>query len=51
VRDNGRGFDAQQAGGGHGLASMRARAERLGGRLEFLSNAAGAALLLRVPLR
>ncbi len=50
VRDNGRGFDPQQAGGGHGLASMRSRAARLGGRLEFIANGGGAALRLRVPL-
>ncbi len=40
IVDNGRGFDPQavRGKGGMGLASMRERVERLGGRLEILSS-------------
>ncbi len=39
VQDNGCGFAPPSAsGGGHGLTNMRARAERLGGRLQFSSS-------------
>ncbi|HEY0347228.1 MAG TPA: two-component regulator propeller domain-containing protein, partial [Pyrinomonadaceae bacterium] len=37
LRDNGRGFDVQSQSRGHGLMSMRARAEGLGGKLEIVS--------------
>jgi signal transduction histidine kinase len=38
IQDNGRGFDATQTrDGGHGLANMRARAERLGANLRVAS--------------
>ncbi len=38
VQDNGRGFAVTgSSGGGHGLGNMRARAERLGGKLQFSS--------------
>jgi ligand-binding sensor domain-containing protein/signal transduction histidine kinase len=52
VADDGRGFDATSAGVGHGLASMRRRAESIGGALEIVSGAGhGAAVTLRAPLR
>jgi signal transduction histidine kinase len=39
VQDNGRGFAVTgSSGGGHGLGNMRARADRLGGRLQFSSS-------------
>jgi ligand-binding sensor domain-containing protein/two-component sensor histidine kinase len=50
MRDNGRGFDPRQACGGNGLRSMRSRAARLGGTLEFVSNGRGGAVVLRIPL-
>jgi hypothetical protein len=50
VRDNGRGFDPAHAAG-LGLSSMRARAGKLGGRVEFPSGQTGGALLLHVPLK
>lgn len=48
VQDNGGGFSPPSAtGGGHGLANMRARAERLGGKLQFSSSpGAGTKLIL-----
>jgi signal transduction histidine kinase/ligand-binding sensor domain-containing protein len=58
VRDNGRGFAAAGSNGdadglgGHGLASMRRRAESLGGALEVVSaDGAGTALTLSVPFK
>jgi len=38
VRDDGAGFDAAQPSARHGLSSMRARAELLGGEIEVTSN-------------
>ncbi|MGC4071674.1 MAG: sensor histidine kinase [Nibricoccus sp.] len=39
VQDNGRGFSPETAsGGGNGLVNMRARAERLGAKLQFSSS-------------
>ena len=35
VQDNGRGFDGATAGTGHGVASMRQRAEELGGAFDL----------------
>ena len=51
VTDNGRGFDPHQAAGkgGIGLATMRERAEQLGGRLE-IETAPGAGTRIRVTL-
>ena len=51
VTDNGRGFDPHQVAGkgGIGLATMRERAERLGGRLE-IETAPGAGTRIRVTL-
>ena len=56
LRDDGRGFDTMAIetcalSDRHGIASMRARAERLGGRLIVESSAgAGTTLTLRMPL-
>jgi ligand-binding sensor domain-containing protein/signal transduction histidine kinase len=57
IADNGKGFepaaDGAPAGmGGHGLASMRRRAEALGGSLTIDSHAgSGATVTLKVPVR
>jgi signal transduction histidine kinase/ligand-binding sensor domain-containing protein len=50
LRDNGKGFDPQCESEGHGLASMRARAKKLGGQLEITSRTGeGTALTLAIP--
>ena len=51
VADDGAGFDpAAPAGRGHGLASMRARAERLGGRFAVASTSGrGTRLTVTIP--
>ena len=49
VRDHGRGFDPA-AVRGHGIASMRARAERIGGTLAIVVND-GTTVTLTVPMR
>lgn len=56
LRDNGRGFDPQHvpdnSGGGNGLASMRRRAQNLGGKLRVVSAPArGTIVVLRAPIR
>jgi len=54
VTDNGRGFDPHGAGdaGGLGLASMRARVERLGGALTIRSQPGeGTTVAVRVDSR
>ncbi len=51
MSDNGRGFNVDRASEGNGLASMRLRAKRLGGRLEMNStNGHGTSVTLRVPI-
>jgi signal transduction histidine kinase len=52
VQDNGKGFDATRPrDGGYGLGSMRARAERLGARLEITSAPGqGARVLATLPI-
>ena len=52
LSDNGRGFDVLgKKGSGHGLASMRARTEGLGGKLEIGSQpGSGATLTFVIPL-
>lgn len=55
VRDDGRGLPASNqperlAGGGTGFASMRLRAQRLGGELKIADAAPGTALELAFPL-
>ncbi len=52
VRDNGCGFDAEDAAKGGGLANMRERANALGGCLEVVSAAGeGTTVRVTVPLR
>jgi len=54
VADDGRGFDVAAIVPGHGLASMRARAEALGGQLSIESRAGqGTTIVLRIgrPMR
>jgi signal transduction histidine kinase len=52
IRDNGKGFDPDQANRGHGLASMEGRAEQLGGKLELKSApGCGTSIRLQVPFR
>lgn len=51
VRDNGKGFDVLQDSEGHGLSSMRQRAEALGGRLEMTSRRRqGTTVMLELPI-
>jgi ligand-binding sensor domain-containing protein len=49
LRDNGKGFDLYQCNAGHGLGSIRARAEGLGGIFELRSGE-GTEIALRLPL-
>jgi signal transduction histidine kinase len=51
LSDNGHGFDVSGKSGGHGLASMRARTEGLGGKIEVVSAPdEGSVLTFRIPL-
>jgi signal transduction histidine kinase len=50
VRDNGAGFEPVAAMNGHGLASMRDRAQRLGGRIVVAADGQGTAVTFEVPL-
>jgi ligand-binding sensor domain-containing protein/signal transduction histidine kinase len=50
VRDNGVGFEPVGAVNGHGLASMRDRAQRVGGRIVVVADDHGSAVTLEVPL-
>jgi signal transduction histidine kinase/streptogramin lyase len=50
IGDNGAGFDPQARAEGHGIASMRSRAEGLGGKLSIESgNGGGTKLEVRIP--
>jgi ligand-binding sensor domain-containing protein len=50
IGDNGAGFDPQARAEGHGIASMRSRAEGLGGKLTVESgNGSGTSLEVRIP--
>jgi ligand-binding sensor domain-containing protein/two-component sensor histidine kinase len=49
VEDDGHGFDPHAAGEGHGLRSMRRRAEELGGTLAVHSSPQGTRLTLTLP--
>jgi signal transduction histidine kinase len=52
MSDNGKGYDPTSVGDGHGLASMRERARKLGGDLKFDScQSQGMTILLRVPVK
>jgi signal transduction histidine kinase len=50
VSDDGRGLDPAASAEGHGLLSMRRRAEQLGGTLELVTGP-GTRVTLRVPVR
>ena len=52
IRDNGTGFDLQQAlrSGGHGLNNQMRRAEAVGGSITWESGPAGTLVRLRLPL-
>jgi signal transduction histidine kinase len=51
IGDNGEGFDPEASAEGHGIASMRSRAERLGGALIIQSgNGDGTQLEVRIPI-
>jgi ligand-binding sensor domain-containing protein/signal transduction histidine kinase len=50
LSDNGKGFDLSSASSGNGLASMRRRAQQVGGDLDISSVGAGTTIRLRVPL-
>jgi signal transduction histidine kinase len=50
VHDGGVGFEPSAAVNGHGLASMRDRARRLGGKITFAARDQGTAVTLDVPL-
>jgi signal transduction histidine kinase len=50
VRDNGIGFEPVAAVPGHGLESMRARAQRLGGGIHVAADHRGTAVTLEIPL-
>jgi signal transduction histidine kinase len=52
VQDNGTGFDsAAPREGGHGLANIRARADRLGATVRFTSNPnEGTRVVITLPL-
>jgi ligand-binding sensor domain-containing protein/signal transduction histidine kinase len=50
VADDGRGFDAARVSG-HGLTSLRQRAERFGGTLTVSSTPAGTTVVMNVPRR
>jgi signal transduction histidine kinase len=52
ISDNGSGFDEARIQPGHGLSNMRARAERLKGKLTVTASpGSGCTIELRVPLR
>jgi PAS domain S-box-containing protein len=51
LRDNGCGFDVASESDGHGLVSMRDRAQGIGGQLELISKTGhGTSITLQVPL-
>ena len=51
IADDGRGFQPAEGGDGHGLASMRHRADELGGRLDVESTpGSGTVVRLSIPL-
>jgi ligand-binding sensor domain-containing protein/two-component sensor histidine kinase len=51
VADNGAGFDPAETSEGQGLASMQARAQRIGGELQIISSQGkGTMVRLKVPL-
>jgi signal transduction histidine kinase len=52
IHDDGRGFDPRQPSGGHGLASMKSRADALHGEFEIHPKVGeGTAIRLAVPVK
>ena len=52
ITDNGRSFDPARTSGGHGLASMKYRAQSIGGELEILAQPGqGTDVTMHAPLR
>ncbi len=52
IEDNGAGFDMTEAHRGHGLSSLRQRAERIGGELAIVSTPGqGTSVRLQAPLK
>jgi ligand-binding sensor domain-containing protein/two-component sensor histidine kinase len=51
VEDNGRGARGKPDEDGHGLRSMRDRARRIGGEIEFMQGDCGFGVILHTPLR
>lgn len=49
VEDNGQGFELTEDTGGLGIKNMQARAQNMGGSLNFDSNANGTTVILEVP--
>jgi two-component sensor histidine kinase len=49
IQDDGTGFDTDRVSEGQGLASMRRRAQSLGGRVEVVSGCEGTTVTLTVP--
>lgn len=49
ISDDGRGFDPAAEAGGYGLSNMRARTQKIGGRLEITSTASGTRMSVRLP--
>lgn len=50
IRDNGKGFNAAQVNGGHGLVNLRARVEGLNGAIEIAPAETGTAIDVRLPM-
>ncbi|MEN0654266.1 ATP-binding protein [Hyphobacterium sp. WM6] len=50
IRDDGRGFDAAQVSGGHGLVNLRARVEGLNGEIGITPSGPGTSIEVRLPL-
>lgn len=49
ISDDGMGADLAPGSAGHGIGNMRARAQRLGGRLDLLASGLGTRVLLQFP--
>jgi signal transduction histidine kinase/ligand-binding sensor domain-containing protein len=50
IRDNGHGMVDRIGGSGQGLANMKMRAERIGGKLDIVSGEGGVVIDLRAPI-
>lgn len=49
IRDNGKGFDAENVTLGNGLNNMKKRAREIGGSLQIKSSKKGTSILLKLP--